>query len=79
MTDRIFAATKAVHSYRILEAQDADLATQGESSLGGMVVVGWWTAVTESKTPPLIEAPFSDFEGGIRALFARLTKCALMP
>ena len=33
MTDAIFAATKTISSYKILEAQDVDLATIGESRL----------------------------------------------
>ncbi len=38
VTDRIFAATKAITEYRILEAQDVDLSALGEVPLAGMVV-----------------------------------------
>jgi phosphoglucomutase len=65
VTDRIFAATKVVHAYRILEAHDADLATQGESRLGGMVVE---VVDPVSDYAALMEELF-DFEA-IRALFA---------
>ncbi|HCQ65881.1 MAG TPA: alpha-D-glucose phosphate-specific phosphoglucomutase [Rhodobacteraceae bacterium] len=38
VTDAIFAATKTISSYRILEAQDIDLDTLGETRLGEMAV-----------------------------------------
>ena len=38
VTDAIFAATQAISSYRILEAQDVELATVGETVLGDMIV-----------------------------------------
>ena len=38
VTNRIFAATKALTEYRILEAQDVDLSTVGVTRLGGMEV-----------------------------------------
>ena len=38
VTDSIFAATKTISSYRILEAQDVDLGTVGATTLGDMVV-----------------------------------------
>ncbi len=38
VTDAIFAATTALSSYKILEAQDIDLATVGETRLGEMTV-----------------------------------------
>ncbi|ROU00313.1 alpha-D-glucose phosphate-specific phosphoglucomutase [Histidinibacterium lentulum] len=65
VTDRIFAATKEVRSYRILEAQDVDLSAQGESSLGGMVVE---VVDPVADYAALMEELF-DFDA-IRALFA---------
>jgi phosphoglucomutase len=38
LTDRIFAETQGITSYRILEAQDADLATLGTRRFGAMEV-----------------------------------------
>ncbi len=38
VTNRIFAATKDITSYEILETQDLDLSTLGETRLGDMVV-----------------------------------------
>jgi len=38
VTDRVFAATRTIASYDILEAPDVDLSELGESRLGGMVV-----------------------------------------
>ncbi len=38
VTDAIFAATKALSSYKILEAQDIDLGTVAETRLGDMAV-----------------------------------------
>ncbi|WP_172330613.1 alpha-D-glucose phosphate-specific phosphoglucomutase [Mangrovicoccus sp. HB161399] len=38
ITDKIFAATKEIAEYRILEATDVDLSTVGETSLGGMAI-----------------------------------------
>ena len=38
VTERIFAASKSVTQYKILEAQDIDLDTPGERSLGGMAI-----------------------------------------
>jgi len=38
ITDRIFAATRTITEYRILETADVDLSVPGETTLGGMVV-----------------------------------------
>ena len=38
VTDKIHEATKAISEYRIVESQDIDLATDGETQLGSMVV-----------------------------------------
>ncbi|MEL6551531.1 MAG: alpha-D-glucose phosphate-specific phosphoglucomutase [Pseudomonadota bacterium] len=38
VTDKIFARTKEITEYRILEAQDVDLRSQGETTLGQMAV-----------------------------------------
>ncbi|MBY0138308.1 alpha-D-glucose phosphate-specific phosphoglucomutase [Paracoccus yeei] len=38
VTDRIFARTKELTEYRILEAEDVDLSTLGDTHLGGMAV-----------------------------------------
>ena len=38
VTDRIFAATRTISAYRILEAQDVDLGTIGATTLGDMTV-----------------------------------------
>ncbi|MEM1100858.1 MAG: alpha-D-glucose phosphate-specific phosphoglucomutase, partial [Pseudomonadota bacterium] len=38
VTDKIFARTKEITEYRILEAQDVDLSSQGETTLGEMAV-----------------------------------------
>ncbi|KAA9007963.1 alpha-D-glucose phosphate-specific phosphoglucomutase [Histidinibacterium aquaticum] len=38
VTDKVFARTKEIAQYRIVESQDIDLATEGESDLGGMTV-----------------------------------------
>ncbi len=38
VTDAIFAATKTISSYKIVEADDVDIGTLGETTLGDMVV-----------------------------------------
>ncbi len=38
VTDKIFARTESITEYRIAEAQDVDLATVGETSLGDMAI-----------------------------------------
>ncbi|MEL7299533.1 MAG: alpha-D-glucose phosphate-specific phosphoglucomutase [Pseudomonadota bacterium] len=38
VTDKIFARTKEITEYHILEAQDVDLSSQGETTLGEMAV-----------------------------------------
>jgi phosphoglucomutase len=38
ITDAIFAGTRTISEYRILEADDIDLATRGKSRLGGMTI-----------------------------------------
>ncbi len=38
VTDKIFERTKSIDSYKIVETQDADLGTLGESAMGDMVI-----------------------------------------
>ncbi|PRY89458.1 alpha-D-glucose phosphate-specific phosphoglucomutase [Donghicola tyrosinivorans] len=38
VTDKIFERTKSIDSYKIVETQDADLSTLGESKMGDMVI-----------------------------------------
>lgn len=38
VTDKIFDRTKTIDSYKIVETQDADLGTLGESAMGDMVI-----------------------------------------
>ncbi|MEC9196970.1 MAG: alpha-D-glucose phosphate-specific phosphoglucomutase [Pseudomonadota bacterium] len=38
VTDKIFERTKTIDSYKIVETQDADLGTLGESAMGDMVI-----------------------------------------
>jgi phosphoglucomutase len=66
VTDRIFAATKTITQYQILQAHDLDLSQTGETRLGTMVV-----EVVDPVTDyaALMEQLF-DF-AAIRALFAR--------
>ena len=64
LTDRIYKATQEIREYRILDAQDVDLGTDGESALNGMTVrivdpVADYAALMEE---------LFDF-GAIRALF----------
>jgi phosphoglucomutase len=66
VTDRIFAATRSIESYEILEAQDVDLGVIGESRLGDMVVE---VVDPVADYAALMEGLF-DFDA-IRDLFAR--------
>ncbi|PWR03434.1 alpha-D-glucose phosphate-specific phosphoglucomutase [Meridianimarinicoccus roseus] len=66
VTDRIFAATRSIESYEILEAQDVDLGVVGESRLGDMVVE---VVDPVADYAALMEGLF-DFDA-IRDLFAR--------
>ncbi|MDD2868717.1 alpha-D-glucose phosphate-specific phosphoglucomutase [Neomegalonema sp.] len=65
VTDAIFARTKSLAEYLILDAPDVDLARLGESRLGEMVV----EVVDPVETWRETVAPLFDFEA-IRALFA---------
>ncbi|MGC2855464.1 alpha-D-glucose phosphate-specific phosphoglucomutase [Novispirillum sp. DQ9] len=65
VTEAIFARSKAITQYRILEAGDIDLDTVGESSLGAMAVQ---VIDPVADYADLMETLF-DF-GAIRALFA---------
>ncbi len=66
VTDRIFAATRAIRAYRILDAQDLDLSRTGVAGLGGMAVE---VVDPVADYAALMERLF-DF-AAIRALFAR--------
>ncbi|ABV93759.1 phosphoglucomutase [Dinoroseobacter shibae DFL 12 = DSM 16493] len=66
VTDRIFAATQAITDYAMLDAQDVDLSTLGETRLGQMVV----EVVDPVADYAALMAEIFDFEA-IRALLAR--------
>ncbi|RVT84390.1 alpha-D-glucose phosphate-specific phosphoglucomutase [Rhodobacteraceae bacterium CCMM004] len=65
VTNRIFEATKTMSEYRILEAQDVDLAALGTSDLGGMTV----EVVDPVEDYAALMAELFDFEA-IRRLIA---------
>ena len=65
VTDKIFARTKDIDSYKIVEATDIDLDTIGETSLGGMTIE---IVDPVADYAALMEELF-DFDA-IRALFA---------
>lgn len=65
VTDKIFARTKEITEYKILEAQDVDLATIGEATLGAMKV----EIVDPVKDYAALMEGLFDFPA-LRALFA---------
>ncbi|TDA88193.1 alpha-D-glucose phosphate-specific phosphoglucomutase, partial [Halomonas marinisediminis] len=65
VTDRIFAATQAITDYAMLDAQDVDLSTLGETRLGQMVV----EVVDPVADYAALMAEIFDFDA-IRALLA---------
>lgn len=65
VTDKIFAATKTLTEYQILDAQDVDLSALGETAMGDMVV----EVVDPVSDYAALMAEIFDFDG-IRALFA---------
>ncbi len=65
VTDRIYARTQEIDSYRILESQDVDLSADGMTPLGGLQV----EVVDPVASYAELMAELFDFEA-IRALFA---------